>query len=159
MVFDMMIVVKNLIKGVWELIVFCIGDQEFCVDIMIVCEICGWMKVMFMLYLLYYMMGVINFCGVVLLIVDFFFCFGMKFVEFNFCYVIIVVQICDKIVGLFVDVVFDIFGIIDDKIQLIFEVFVEFVCVFVCGIIVVEGCMICLFEFDGFVQGNESEVV
>jgi purine-binding chemotaxis protein CheW len=148
---------KNLTRGARELIAFRIGDQEFCVNIMIVREIRGWTKATPMPHSPHYMMGVINLRGAVLPIVDLSLRLGMKPAEPNPRHVIIVVQIGEKIVGLLVDAVSDILSITDDNIQPIPEVSAEFVRAFARGIIAVEGRMICLLELDALVQGNESE--
>ena len=96
---------KNLSQGVRELIAFRIGDQEFCVNIMIVREIRGWTKATPMPHSPGYMMGVINLRGAVLPIIDLSRRLGMKPAEPTARHVIIVVQVKDKMVGLLVDAV------------------------------------------------------
>jgi purine-binding chemotaxis protein CheW len=150
-------VAKNLTKGARELIAFRIGDQEFCINIMIVREIRGWTKATPMPHSPDYMMGVINLRGAVLPIVDLSRRLGMMPAEPNARHVIIVVQVADKMVGLLVDAVSDILGIVDDNIQPIPEVSAEFVRAFARGIVAVEGRMICLLELDALIEGNESE--
>jgi purine-binding chemotaxis protein CheW len=150
-------VAKNLTSGARELIAFRIGDQEFCINIMIVREIRGWTKATPMPHSPDYMMGVINLRGAVLPIVDLSRRLGMKPAEPNARHVIIVVQVGDKMVGLLVDAVSDILGIADDNIQPIPEVSAEFVRAFARGIVAVEGRMICLLELDALIEGNESE--
>lgn len=153
----MTIVAKNLTKGVRELIAFRIGDQEFCVNIMIVREIRGWTKATPMPHSPHYMMGVINLRGAVLPIVDLSRRLGMKPAEPDARHVIIVVQVGDKMVGLLVDAVSDILGISDDTIQPIPEVSADFARAFARGIVAVEGRMICLLELDALIERNESE--
>lgn len=148
---------RNLSTGARELIAFRIGDQEFCVNIMIVREIRGWTKATPMPHSPDYMLGVINLRGAVLPIIDLSRRLGMKPAEPSARHVIIVVQVQEKVVGLLVDAVSDILGVTDANIQPIPEVSAEFVRAFARGIIAVEGRMICLLELDALAQGNESE--
>lgn len=53
-----------------KLILFLVGDQEYCVSIENVCEICVWSEMIFFFNIVMFVCGVINFCGFIVLIVD-----------------------------------------------------------------------------------------
>ena len=109
--------VKNLSQGSRELIAFRIGDQEFCVNIMLVREIRGWTPATALPHAPPFVMGVINLRGVVLPIVDLAGRLGMKTAEPTPRHVIIVTQVKSKVIGLLVDAVSDILTVTDDNIQ------------------------------------------
>jgi purine-binding chemotaxis protein CheW len=148
---------KNLTKGARELIAFRIGDQEFCVNIMIVREIRGWTKTTPMPHSPDYMMGVINLRGAVLPILDLSRRLGMKPAVPSERHVIIVVQVREKIIGLLVDAVSDILSVTDDNIQPTPEISSELERSFARGIMAIDKRMICLLELDALIERTESE--
>ena len=150
-------VAKNLSQGARELIAFRIGDQEFCVNIMIVREIRGWTRATPMPHSPSYVMGVINLRGVVLPIIDLARRLGMKPAEPTARHVIIVVQVKDKVVGLLVDAVSDILTVTSENIQPTPEVSSEMARMFARGILAIDRRMICLLELDALFQGTESD--
>lgn len=151
-------VAKNLNQGARELIAFRIGDQEFCVNIMIVREIRGWTKATPMPHAPPYIIGMINLRGAVLPIIDLSQRLGMGAANASARHVIIVVQVKGKMAGLLVDAVSDILTVTDDNIQPTPEVSSELERSFARGILAIDGRMICLLELDALVQGTESDV-
>src|SRR4051812_31236560 len=99
---------KTSTKGMFELIAFRIGDQEFCIDVMSVREIRGWTPATAIPYAPPYVLGVINLRGAVLPIMDLSARLGMKPAEPTVRHVIIVTQVNRHTVGLLVDAVSDI---------------------------------------------------
>jgi purine-binding chemotaxis protein CheW len=150
-------VAKNLSQGSRELIAFRIGDQEFCLNIMMVREIRGWTETTPMPRSPAYMLGLINLRGAVLPIIDLSYRLGMKPAEPNQRHVIIVVQVKDKVVGLLVDAVSDILSVTDENIHPTPDVSSEMERTFARGILAVDRRMICLIELDALVEGQESE--
>ncbi|NLR98939.1 chemotaxis protein CheW [Rhizobium sp. P38BS-XIX] len=149
--------VKNLTQGARELIAFRIGDQEFCVDVMLVREIRGWTPATVMPHAPGYMLGVINLRGAVLPIIDLSCRLGMKRAEPTARHVIIVAQVNQKVVGLLVDAVSDILTITDDIIQPTPEVSSGHERQFARGIIAIDRRMICLIELEALFPESESE--
>jgi purine-binding chemotaxis protein CheW len=131
-----------------ELIVFRVGDQEFCVDIMAVREIRGWTQPTPLPDSPAYIRGVINLRGAVLPIVDMAARIGLAFGEPTARHVIIVVCIGTQLVGLLVDGVCDILTVPDEGLQPTPELANEGLQALVCGLITVEERMIALVALD-----------
>ena len=125
-----------------ELIAFCIGEQEYCVDIMSVREIRGWSPATPLPQTPGYIRGVINLRGAVLPIMDLAERLGLPATEASVRSVIIVVKVGERMVGLLVDAVSDILSITQDLIQPTPDVACDRVKAFVRGLISVEGRMI-----------------
>jgi purine-binding chemotaxis protein CheW len=125
-----------------ELIAFCIGEQEYCVDIMAVREIRGWSPATPLPQTPDYMRGVINLRGAVLPIMDLATRLGLAACETTVRSVIIVVKVDDRMVGLLVDAVSDILSVTQDLIQATPDVACDRVRSFIRGLITMEGRMI-----------------
>ena len=125
-----------------ELISFCIGEQEYCVDIMSVREIRGWTPATPLPQTPAYLRGVINLRGAVLPIMDLAARLGLPAIEPSARSVIIVVKVGERMIGLLVDAVSDILSITDDLIQPTPDVACDKVKSFVKGLISMEGRMI-----------------
>ena len=125
-----------------ELITFCIGEQEFAVDIMSVREIRGWSPATPLPQTPDYMRGVINLRGAVLPIMDLAARLGLSINEISARSVIVVVNVGERQVGLLVDAVSDILTISPEAIQPPPDIACDRVRSFVKGLISVEGRMI-----------------
>ena len=125
-----------------EFIAFCIGEQEFCVDIMTVREIRGWSPATPLPQTPEFMRGVINLRGAVLPIMDLANRLGLASNEPSERSVIIVVSVADRTIGLLVDAVSDILSVTQDLIQPTPDVACDKVKSFVRGLITMEGRMI-----------------
>ena len=125
-----------------EFIAFCIGEQEFCVDIMSVREIRGWTPATPLPQTPDYVRGVINLRGAVLPIMDLASRLGLESNEPSERSVIIVVAMAERTIGLLVDAVSDILSVTQDLIQPTPDVACDKVKSFVRGLITMEGRMI-----------------
>ncbi|MGA0599809.1 chemotaxis protein CheW [Caulobacter sp. KR2-114] len=125
-----------------EFIAFCIGEQEFCVDIMSVREIRGWSPATPLPQTPEYMRGVINLRGAVLPIMDLATRLGLESSEPSERSVIIVTRMGERTIGLLVDAVSDILSVTQEMIQATPDVACDKVKSFVRGLITVEGRMI-----------------
>lgn len=125
-----------------ELISFCIGEQEFCLDIMAVREIRGWTAATPLPHSPSYVRGVINLRGAVLPILDLKARLGLGVVEPSARSVIIVVHVGARLVGLLVDAVSEILAAEAGSIQPTPNIGCDTVNRFVQGIITNEGRMI-----------------
>ncbi len=131
-----------------ELVSFCVGSQEFCVDIMSVREIRGWTPATALPQSPGYVRGVINLRGAVLPIIDLSSRLGLGEAQPSARHVIIVAQIGTKLVGLLVDAVSDILTATDEEIQPTPDVGCETVSAFVRGILAIDGRMISVVSLD-----------
>jgi purine-binding chemotaxis protein CheW len=125
-----------------ELIAFCIGEQEYAVDIMSVREIRGWSPATPLPQTPDYMRGVINLRGAVLPIMDLAARLGLPVNELSARSVIIVVKVGERLIGLLVDAVSDILSITEDLVQPTPDVACDRVRSFVKGLISMDGRMI-----------------
>jgi purine-binding chemotaxis protein CheW len=131
-----------------ELIVFKLGDQEYCVDIMQVREIRGWTQATPIPHAPPYVIGVINLRGTVLPVVDLPARLGMSKSNPANRHAIIVIQLMEKIAGLLVDAVSDIITIGREAIQATPELASEIAQRFVTGVATVDGRMISVISLD-----------
>ncbi len=131
-----------------EFVAFCIGDQEFCIDIMSVREIRGWTPATELPHSPAYVRGVINLRGAVLPIVDLASRLGFSSGTPTDRHVIIVAQVGIQMVGLLVDAVSDILTLSSDVIQPTPDVASEIAKTFVRGVVPVEGRMISMIALD-----------
>lgn len=140
-----------------ELIVFRMGEQEFCVDIMSVREIRGWTAATPLPHSPSFVRGVVNLRGTVLPIVDLAARLGFPPAEPTARHVIIVTQIGAQTIGLLVDAVSDILTITGDVVQATPEVASEMAKTFVRGVLAVERRMISLIALDQVLPPEEQE--
>ncbi|MBO0664338.1 chemotaxis protein CheW [Jiella sp. MQZ9-1] len=131
-----------------ELIAFCIGEQEFCVDIMSVREIRGWTQATPLPHAPSYVNGVINLRGAVLPIVDLAARLGFPRTVPTARSVIIVVRVEQQLFGLLVDAVSDILTITDEILQPTPDLASDLAKTFVRGVMAIEGRMISLIATD-----------
>jgi purine-binding chemotaxis protein CheW len=140
-----------------EVIVFRIGVQEFCVDIMSVREIRGWTPATVLPRSPSYVRGVINLRGAVLPIIDLAARLDFSAATATTRHVIVVVQIADQVVGLLVDAVSDILTLNESQIQPTPAVASESARAFVCGLIALEGRMVNLLRLDNVLADVHPE--
>lgn len=104
-------------SGERELVTFRIGEQNFCLDIMMVREIRGWTRVTPLPHSPDYVLGVLNLRGVVVPIVDLSARLGLGRSEPDSRHVIVITVINSQTVGFLVNAVSDIIGIDPAEIQ------------------------------------------
>lgn len=100
-----------------ELVSFAIGDQDFCMDIMLVREIRGWTNVTMLPHAPSFILGVINLRGAVVPIVDLASRLGLTPLEPTQRHVIIIAVLGEQTVGFLVSAVSDILGVSPAEIQ------------------------------------------
>ena len=94
-----------------QFVSFTIGEEEYCVDIIFIREIKGWVPVTPLPNSPEYMLGVLNLRGVIVPIFDMRCRFGLGKTETTPLHVMIIVAIGDRIMGILVDAVSDILTI------------------------------------------------
>lgn len=141
----------------YELIAFCVGDQEFCIDIMRVREVRGWSEATVLPQTPKYIRGVINLRGVVLPIIDLALYLEIQEVKPTDRNVVIVVQSSKKQIGILVDSVSDILATSKNMIQSISDVPSSHTKNFVSGLLTVNGRMISLITLGSILQAEGLE--
>jgi purine-binding chemotaxis protein CheW len=139
-----------------ELIAFCIGEQEFAVDIMAVREIRGWSPATPLPQTPVYLRGVINLRGAVLPIMDLAARLGLPVNALSARSVIVVVKVGERLVGLLVDAVSDIISIKEDQVQATPDVACDRVRSFVKGLISIETRMVSEIALDRLMPELEA---
>lgn len=109
--------VEAVPQGIRELVTFCVGDQDFCIDIMMVREIRGWAPATILPHSPDFVMGVINLRGSVVPIVDLSKRLGLKPSDPDDRHVIVIAVVETQTVGFLVNAVSDIIGINQSDIQ------------------------------------------
>ena len=140
----------------FELISFCIDDQQFCLDIMAVREIRGWTHATPLPHSPSYVRGVINLRGAVLPIIDLKARLGLGECVPQARSVIIVVQMNGRLVGLLVDAVSEILAATKDSVQPTPNVACSTVEQFVRGIIALDGKMISWIALEHILPEQEA---
>ncbi len=140
-----------------ELIAFRIGEQEFCVDIMSVREIRGWVPVTPLPRSPSFVRGVINLRGAVLPILDLSARLGFPLTETSARHVIIVAQVGHQVIGVLVDAVSDIITVGENTTQPPPEMASGRVRNFVQGILAIESRMVSLISLDRVMPKAEAE--
>lgn len=131
-----------------ELIAFRVGEQEFCIDIMMVRELRGWTPTTPLPDAPSYVRGVINLRGTVLPVVDMGQRIGLGPCETDVRNVIIVVCIGGQLVGLLVDSVCDILNVAEAGLQPTPGLACDTLHAFVSALVTVEDRLIGLLALD-----------
>lgn len=138
----------------YELIAFCVGNQEFCLDIMKVREVRSWSEATVLPQTPNYIKGVINLRGVVLPIIDLALYLEMPEVKPKERNVVIVVQGSKSQIGILVESVSDILATSKNMIQSISDLPPSQTKKFVSGLLTVDGRMINLIALGGILQAE-----
>jgi len=108
---------RHKTSGHGELLSVRIGDQEFAMDIRSIREIRGWIASTHLPHAPYYIKGMINLRGTVLVVIDLAERLGLPAQEPTPASVVVVVEAGDKVAGLLVDAVCDIITVTEDMCQ------------------------------------------
>lgn len=138
----------------YELIAFCVGNQEFCLDIMRVREVRSWTEATVLPQTPNYIKGVINLRGVVLPIIDLALYLEIPEIEKKERSVVIVVQSARRQIGILVDSVSDILATSKNMIQSVSDLPSSQTKKFVSGLLTVNGRMINLITLGGILQAE-----
>ena len=129
-------------SGFRELVTFRVGDQDFCIDIMLVREIRGWTPATILPHAPEYVLGVINLRGSVVPIVDLSARLGLAPSVPDDRHVIVIAVVGSQTVGFLVNAVSDIIGISQSEVQPTPDVTSEATRAFIEGVIVNEQRML-----------------
>ena len=129
-------------SGHRELVTFRVGNQDFCIDIMLVREIRGWTPATIVPHAPSYVLGVINLRGSVVPIVDLSARLGLQASVPDDRHVIVIAVIENQTVGFLVNSVSDIISIDQMEIQGTPDVTSETTRAFIEGVIVTEERML-----------------
>ena len=97
-----------------EFLVFTLGAEEYGIDILKVQEIRGYDNVTRIANASAFIKGVINLCGIIVLIVDMCIKFNLGRVEYDNQTVVIILNVAYRVVGMVVDGVSDVFMLMQE---------------------------------------------
>lgn len=140
-----------------EMVAFRTAGQEFCIDIMSVREIRGWVAATTLPHSPNYVRGVINLRGSVVPIIDLSARLGMGHVEHDDRNVIIIVKIAGQTIGLLVESVSDILGVQSSAIQPVPDVFEPGTLEFVKGVVMGDRGSIRVIDIRNVLGSERAE--
>ncbi len=131
-----------------ELVTFCVVEQDFCIDIMLVREIRGWSPATVLPHSPEFVLGVINLRGSVVPIVDLSSRLGLSSSDPNDRHVIVIAVVGSQTVGFLVSAVSDIIGVNISEIQPTPEVVSDETRAFVEGVIVNDDRLLRIIDIE-----------
>jgi purine-binding chemotaxis protein CheW len=137
---------EDIMENENEFVIFLIGDQEYCIDIMSLREIRGWTSATELPDSPKYVKGVINLRGAVVPIVDLATRLGLEPSEQTERSVIMITHIGDQLVGLSADAVLDILSIKPETIQPTPQVSTHDTTRFINGLVALKDRMISVID-------------
>lgn len=140
-----------------EIIAFCIGDQEFGVDVVSVREIRGWTKATSLPNTPDFVCGIINLRGTVLPVIDMSARLGLGASDPTARHVVIVVEEADQLVGLLVNGVSEILTAAQSDVQPTPNLGRDGVGGFIEGILVQDGRLVSLLSLGAAIPRPTRE--
>jgi len=131
-----------------QFLTFCVGDEEYGVELMTVREIRGWVPTTQLPNSLKFMKGVIDLRGIVIPIFDLRHRFDMGKTEPNEKNVVIIIAIGERLIGILVDAVSDILNVAASQIKPAPQVDSKIDADFVNGLISIEGKMVVVLNIE-----------
>lgn len=141
-----------------EFVIFLIGMQEYCIDIMSLKEIRGWTSTTALPDAPPFVRGVINLRGAVVPIMDLAERLGLARTEQKDRSVIMITSIGSQTVGLLADAVIDILAINPDTIQTPPQLSSHETASFINGLVALEGRMISVINLNAVLMQETQEV-
>jgi len=139
-----------------EMIIFLIGEQEFCIDVMSVRELRAWSPATPLAHAPHFVRGVINLRGMVLPIIDLAVQLGLESTEPTSRHAILVVEIGQNTVGLLVEGVSEILTIQSEQIQPTPNVASHMSKEFLSGLVTIDARIISLVEPRALIPDSEQ---
>jgi purine-binding chemotaxis protein CheW len=136
---------------------FCVGDEEYGIDIHRVQEIRGWEPVTRIPNAPAYEKGVINLRGSIIPIIDLREKFGSSRVEYTPTTVVIVLQVGPRIIGVVVDSVSNVINVDKRSIQKKPEVGVQMNLEYISGLILANNRMVVLLNIDTLLKLDTAD--
>lgn len=140
-----------------QFLTFTLGEEHYGVEILRVQEIKGYTGVTHIPNTPDYIKGVLNLRGTIVPIIDLRLKFGMERMEYNKMTVIIVVEVCGRIMGIIVDTVSDVMNIAEKDIQATPEFGAAVDVSFISGIGKYGDKLVTLFDIDRVLSVGEVE--
>jgi purine-binding chemotaxis protein CheW len=142
-----------------EFLAFSLGDEVYGIDILMVQEIRGYEPVTKIANTPNFIKGVVNLRGVIVPVVDMRIKFRLDAVEYNQFTVVIVLNVCDRIIGMVVDGVSDVIDLTPDQIHAAPEFGSSLDVEYLRGMATIDERMIILVDIERLMSANDMELI
>lgn len=142
-----------------EFLSFTLGDEEYGVDILKVQEIRGYEAVTAIANTPSFIKGVINLRGIIVPIVDMRIKFNLGKIEYNQFTVVIILNVCGRVVGMVVDSVSDVIMLSPDKIKPAPDFSAQFDIGYLIGLGTVDKRMLILVDIEKLMSGSDMALM
>ena len=142
-----------------ECLTFTLGDEEYGIDILMVQEIRSYETVTKIANLPDFIKGVINLRGVIVPVVDMRIKFQLGNVEYNQFTVVIVLNVCGRVIGMVVDGVSDVVALTPEQIRATPEFGSSLDTQYLIGMGTVDKRMIILIDIERLMSSKEMELI
>ncbi len=142
-----------------EYLAFTLGDEEYGIDILAVREIRSYEAVTKIANSPEFIKGVINLRGEIVPVIDMRIKFNLDSVLYNEFTVVIVLNVCDQVVGMVVDGVSDVIALTPEMIHPAPTFGSTSATRYITGLGTVDGRMIILVDIERLMSSNEMEMI
>jgi purine-binding chemotaxis protein CheW len=142
-----------------EFLAFSLGDEVYGIDILMVQEIRGYEPVTKIANTPSFIKGVVNLRGVIVPVVDMRIKFRLDAVEYNQFTVVIVLNVCDRVIGMVVDGVSDVIDLTPDQIHAAPEFGSSLDVEYLRGMATIDERMIILVDIERLMSANDMELI
>jgi purine-binding chemotaxis protein CheW len=142
-----------------EYLTFTLGDEEYGIDILMVKEIRSYETVTKIANLPDFIKGIINLRGIIVPVIDMRIKFQLAHVAYNEFTVVIVLNVCGRVIGMVVDSVSDVIALNSGQIHATPEFGSSLDTRYLIGLGTVDGRMIILVDIERLMSSNEMELI
>ena len=142
-----------------EYLTFTLGDEEYGIDILMVQEIRGYETVTKIANLPDFIKGVINLRGVIVPVIDMRIKFQLDNVTYNPFTVVIVLNVCGRVIGMVVDGVSDVIALTPEQIHATPEFGSSLDTQYLIGLGTVDERMIILIDIEQLMSSRDMELI
>jgi purine-binding chemotaxis protein CheW len=142
-----------------ECLTFTLGDEEYGIDILMVQEIRGYEAVTKIANLPDFIKGVINLRGAIVPVVDMRIKFQLGNVVYNQFTVVIVLNVCGRVIGMVVDGVSDVIAFTPEQIKATPKFGSSLDTQYLLGLGTVDGRMIILVDIERLMSSKEMDLI
>ena len=142
-----------------EYLTFKLGDEEYGIDILMVQEIRSYETVTKIANLPDFIKGIINLRGIIVPVIDMRIKFQLSNVAYNEFTVVIVLNVCGRVIGMVVDSVSDVIALNQEQIHATPEFGSRLDTQYLIGLGTVDNRMIILMDIELLMSSNEMELI
>jgi purine-binding chemotaxis protein CheW len=142
-----------------EFLAFTLGEDVYGIDILMVQEIRGYEPVTKIANTPEFIKGVINLRGIIVPVVDMRIKFRLDTVDYNQFTVVIVLNVCGRVIGMVVDGVSDVIALTPDQIHAPPEFGSNLDMQYLRGMATMDGRMIILVDIERLMSASDMELI